>query len=71
MANLEQIEENIKASFGYVKKDLLKLNDSIADIYNKIQHLSLNHANLMQKIEKLEEKTKKKTSKTKKRSSRK
>lgn len=50
---LEQFEKNVSASFGYVKKDLLMLNDSVSDIHNKIQHLSLNHASLLQEIEKL------------------
>jgi len=54
--SIEQIEKNVSASFGYVKKDMLMLNDAISDIHDKIQHLSLNHAALMEKISKMESK---------------
>lgn len=70
---LKQLEQNIQSSFGYVKKDLLMVNDAISDLHDKIQHLSLNHANLLEKIQEIEDqikpdsksKTKKKTKKTK------
>lgn len=52
--NVQQLERNVSASFGYVKKDLLMLNDSISDLHDKIQHLSLNHAALMSKLSFLE-----------------
>ena len=69
--SINQIERNVSASFGYVKKDMLMLNDAFSDIHEKIQHLSLNHATLLEEIEKLrtevggnsETKTKKKTKK--------
>ncbi len=48
---LAQFEKNVSASFGYVKKDLLMLNDAISDINDKIQHLSLNHAALLEKLQ--------------------
>lgn len=51
--SLKRIEKDISASFGYVKKDMLMLNDAFSDIHDKIQHLSLNHATLLQEIEKL------------------
>ena len=38
---IEQIEKNVSASFGYVKKDMLMLNDAFSDIHEKIQHLSM------------------------------
>ncbi len=38
---------NISASFGYVKKDMLMLNDVFSDLHDKVQHLSLNHAMLL------------------------
>ena len=50
---LEQLEKNISASFGYVKKDMLMLNDAFSDLNDKIQHLSLNHAELLSEIERL------------------
>ena len=56
MTTPEQIEKNVQASFGYVKKDLLMLNDSISDIHDKIQHLSLNHAALLAEIDRLKKK---------------
>jgi len=63
-----QIEKNVSASFAYVKKDMLMLNDAFSDIHDKMQHLSLNHAMLLEEIGKLraqlaemsENKTKKK-----------
>jgi hypothetical protein len=47
---IKQLEKNVSASFGYVKKDLLMLNDAISDINDRIQHLSLNHASLLEKL---------------------
>lgn len=53
---LEQFEKNVGISFGYVKKDLLSVNDMVSDIHEKMQHLSLNQAMLLEKIMKLEQK---------------
>jgi len=53
MVTLEQFEKNVQASFAYVKKDLLMLNDAISDIHDKIQHLSMNHAGLLEQMNKL------------------
>jgi hypothetical protein len=50
---MKQIEKNVSASFGYVKKDMLMLNDAFSDMHDKIQHLSLNHAMLLESMEKL------------------
>lgn len=52
---LKQLEKNISSSFGYVKKDMLMLNDAFSDIHEQIQHLSMNHASLLGEIEKLRE----------------
>ena len=49
----KQVEKNISASFGYVKKDMLMLNDAFSDLHDKVQHLSLNHAMLLEEITKL------------------
>ncbi len=49
-----QIERNVSASFGYVKKDIMMLNDVISDLNDKIQHLSLNHASLLEKMQRIE-----------------
>jgi hypothetical protein len=50
---VNQIEKNMSASFGYVKKDMLMLNDAFSDLHEKVQHLSLNHAVLLEEITKL------------------
>lgn len=51
--SLPQLEKNVSASFGYVKKDLLMLNDAVSDLNDKIRHLSLNHAALLEKLQKV------------------
>lgn len=61
---MASVEENLRLSFGYVKKDLLMVNDQIADLKEQIQHLSLNQATLLAEVEKL--RGKKKNSKRKK-----
>jgi len=53
--NLRQFEKNVQSSFGYVKKDLLMINDAISDVHEKIQHLSMNHASLLNQITKIME----------------
>jgi len=53
---LQQFEKNVGISFSYVKKDLLSINDMVSDLHEKIQHLSLNQAMLLEKIMKLEQK---------------
>ena len=52
--SINQLEKNTTASFAYVKKDMLMLNDSFSSLHNQIQHLSMNHAVLMEKIQKME-----------------
>jgi septal ring factor EnvC (AmiA/AmiB activator) len=52
--SLGQFEKNVSVSFGYVKKDLLMVNDSVSELHDKIQHLSLNQAMLLEKISELE-----------------
>jgi hypothetical protein len=65
-----QIEKNVSASFGAVKKDMLMLNDAFSDLHDKVQHLSLNHAMLLEEIGRLRKEiskpTKKSTQKPKK-----
>ncbi|NPE26726.1 hypothetical protein HNV12_01845 [Methanococcoides sp. SA1] len=50
-----QVERNVSASFGYVKKDMLMLNDAFSDLHDKVQHLSINHAMLLEEITKLKQ----------------
>jgi uncharacterized protein with WD repeat len=58
-----QIEKNVSASFAYVKKDMLMLNDAFSDLHDKMQHLSLNHAMLLEEIGKLKAESAKKSGK--------
>ena len=51
--SVNQVEKNVSASFAYVKKDMLMLNDAFSDLHDKMQHLSLNHAMLLEEIGKL------------------
>jgi len=51
--SVDQVEKNVSASFAYVKKDMLMLNDAFSDLHDKMQHLSLNHAMLLEEIGKL------------------
>lgn len=54
MEELSKFEENIKNSFSYVKKDLIKVNEQINHLHEKIQHLSLNNASLLGEMQRLE-----------------
>lgn len=63
---IDQIEKNVSASFAYVKKDMLMLNDAFSSLQDKVQHLSLNHAMLLEEIEKLRNKIDDKKATTKK-----
>ena len=58
-----QIEKNVSASFASVKKDMLMLNDAFSDLHDKVQHLSLNHATLLEQITKLQNENSKPTKK--------
>ena len=49
----EQIEKNVSASFAHVKKDMLMLNDAFSDLHDKVQKISLDHAILLEEIEKI------------------
>jgi hypothetical protein len=51
--SIDQVEKNVSASFGYVKKDMLMLNDAFSDLHDKMQHLSLNHGMLLEELGKL------------------
>jgi hypothetical protein len=48
-----QIEKNLRKSFSFVKRDLIAVNEAIADLKTKIQHISLNQASLLSVMEKL------------------
>ena len=51
-----QLEKNTTASFAYVKKDILMLNDAFSDLVDRVQALS-------DKVEELEKKKVKKVAK--------
>lgn len=63
--SLKQFEKNIQSSFGYVKKDLLMVNEAISDVHEKIQHLSINNATLLGELTRLSERIEKLESKGK------
>ena len=63
---MSQLEQNMKKSFSYVKKDLIEVNESINDLHNKITHLSMNHASLLSEMQKLKEQITKISGKKKK-----
>ena len=52
---LQQFEKNVGISFSYVKKDLLSVNDMVSELHEKIQHLSMNQAMLVDKVIRLEQ----------------
>ena len=62
--SIRQLEKNVVLSFSYVKKDLLNLNDGVSNLSEKIQHLSLNDAALIEKLSRIEQLLNKKTEKT-------
>ncbi|VVB79971.1 Uncharacterised protein [uncultured archaeon] len=63
--SVDQVEKNVSASFGYVKKDMLMVNDAISNLHDKIQHLSMNQAMLVEKVMQLEKSLSEKSSKSK------
>lgn len=57
---MASIEDNLRLSFSYVKKDLLRINEQIESLNEKIQHIALNHASLLGELAKIESKLSKK-----------
>jgi hypothetical protein len=63
--SIEQVERNVAASFGYVKKDLLLMNDAISNLQEQIHRVIENQKALVEKLNSLNEsKPKTKTKKT-------
>jgi prefoldin subunit 5 len=49
------MEQNLRLSFSYVKKDLLKINEQIESLNEKIQHIALNHASLLGELSRIDQ----------------
>ena len=47
----KQLELNTTASFAYVKKDILMLNDAFSDLFDKMQKLAGRIEELEKKVE--------------------
>ncbi len=54
-----ELERNTTASFAYVKKDILMLNDAFSDLFNKLQNLAGRIEAIETRIAGCEEKNKK------------
>lgn len=50
---VNQVEKNVSASFGYVKKDILMLNDSYMNLQNAINQLTTSYNFLEDEIKKI------------------
>ena len=48
-----EVERNVSASFGYVKKDILMLNDSFSSLYDKFQQLVSQQNKILDEIKKI------------------
>jgi len=49
----EYVEKNVSASFGYVKKDMLMLNDSFSELNDKFERLLGQYQNLVDEVTKI------------------
>jgi hypothetical protein len=50
-----KFEKNLRMSFSYVKRDLIRVNEQIEALNEKIRHLSMNHASLLGELARIEE----------------
>jgi len=46
-----QFEKNLRQSFSFVKRDLIAVNEELATLKTRIQHLSMNNATLLAEME--------------------
>ena len=51
----EYVERNVSASFGYVKKDILMLNDSFSELNDKFQQLLGQYQTLVDEVKKMKD----------------
>ena len=60
-----QLEKNVSASFAYVKKDILMLNDSYTKIQDALKQIADSYVALGNEVEELKSELQKKSSKKK------
>jgi len=46
-----QLEKNLRQSFSFVKRDLIAVNEELATLKTRMQHLSMNNATLLAEME--------------------
>lgn len=51
--SISVVEKNTSASFGYVKKDILMLNDSFSDLNDKFEKLLLEYTKVLDDFNKI------------------
>ena len=62
----KQVEKNVSASFAYVKKDILMLNDSYTSIQTEISQITESYKVLAKEVEQLKNSKNKSSPKSKK-----
>ena len=58
-----QVEKNVSASFSYVKKDILMLNDNFTELHNKFQQFLSQYETLVDEVKDIKDSIGKKTTK--------
>ena len=51
--SVRTVEINTSASFGYVKKDILMLNDSFSDLHDKFEKLLVEYDKVLDELKKI------------------
>lgn len=51
--SISTVEQNTCASFGYVKKDILMLNDSFSDLHDKFDKLLIEQNKVLDELAKV------------------
>ncbi len=50
---ISTLEKNTSASFGYVKKDVLMLNDSFSDLHDKFEKVLSSYDSILEEVKTL------------------
>ena len=58
-----QVEKNMSASFSYVKKDILMLNDNFTELHNKFQQFLSQYEILVDEVKEIKNSVNKKPAK--------